>query len=107
MDSLLFQVVSALCAIFIVIATLKPQSLPFLLDKDTDKPSLGRIGQFTALVVSTWAMVELVLDDKLTEWFFTGYMLTWAGAQAASLALKIRGQAGTTETSTAQTRTVT
>tara|TARA_R110000868_G_scaffold378761_1_gene644362 strand:- start:625 stop:759 length:135 start_codon:yes stop_codon:yes gene_type:complete len=37
------------------------------------------------------AFVSLVLENTLNEWFFTGYMLVWAGAQAASLALKIKG----------------
>ena len=107
MDTLLFKAVSAMCAIILVIALLKPQQLPFLLDKDTEIPSLGRIGQFVALIVSTWSMIELVLDDKLTEWFFGGYMVTWAGAQAASLALKIKGQPGsgtTTETTSTTTK---
>tara|TARA_R110000868_G_scaffold389184_1_gene658371 strand:+ start:312 stop:437 length:126 start_codon:yes stop_codon:yes gene_type:complete len=41
------------------------------MDKDKDEPSLGRIGQFTALAVSTWAFVSLVLENALNEWFFT------------------------------------
>jgi len=45
-------------------------------DRD-GKTSMGRIGIFTALICSTWAFVYLVLNDKITEWYFTGYMGAW------------------------------
>jgi hypothetical protein len=34
-----------------------------------------------AFIVSTFAFVWLVYSDKLTEWFFIGYMGTWVGAR--------------------------
>lgn len=43
------------------------------------KTSFARIGQFSALAVSTWAFIFLTLEDKLTEWYFTGFMLAWVG----------------------------
>lgn len=43
------------------------------------KTSLSRIGQFSALAVSTWAFVFLTVDGKLTDWYFTSYMLAWVG----------------------------
>lgn len=43
------------------------------------KTSFARIGQFSALAVSTWAFVFLTVDGKLTDWFFTSYMLAWVG----------------------------
>lgn len=43
------------------------------LDAD-GKTSMARICTFTALAVSTWALVALVQTDKLTEWFFTIYI---------------------------------
>lgn len=46
------------------------------LDPD-GKTSIGRIGIFVALTCSTWAFVYLVLNDKITEWYFTGYMGAW------------------------------
>lgn len=45
----------------------------------TGKTSFARIGQFSALAVSTWAFVFLTVDGKLTEWFFLGYMSIWVG----------------------------
>lgn len=41
------------------------------------KTSMGRIGAFTALASSTWALVYLVMNDRLTEWFYAGYMAAW------------------------------
>lgn len=38
------------------------------------KTSMARICTFTALAVSTWALVALVQTDKLTEWFYTAYL---------------------------------
>jgi hypothetical protein len=43
------------------------------------KTSMGRIGQFTALAVSTWAFVYLVANGDMTEWFFGLYMSAWVG----------------------------
>lgn len=111
MSSLLYQVCSAFVAIFILLAWTRPCKFRYLMDKDRDEPSLGRIGQFTAMAVSTWGFATLVITNDLNEWFFTGYMLVWAGAQATSLLLKIKGSAqpGTTvETTSANTvKTVT
>ncbi len=41
------------------------------------KTSLWRIGVFVALATSTWSFVYLVLNDKMSEWYFTGYMAIW------------------------------
>jgi hypothetical protein len=51
-----------------------------LVDSTTDKVSLVKLGQFVALCVSTWGFVVLVQKDKLTEWYFAGYILSWVGA---------------------------
>lgn len=47
------------------------------------KVSLYKIGQAVALVVSTWAFVSLVQNDKLTEYYFFGYMTVWSGINLA------------------------
>jgi len=87
----LYLTCSGIIAMITVVAILRPTAFRFLLDKDTSEPSLGRVGQFVALLVSTWGFVALTVEGKLTEWYVTAYMLVWAGAQAASLALKIKG----------------
>lgn len=48
------------------------------LDKN-GKTSFARIGQFSALTVSTWGFVYLVVDGKMSAWYFQGFMLTWVG----------------------------
>lgn len=35
--------------------------------------------RFGAWIVSTWGFIYLMLDDKFTEWYFTGYMAIWVG----------------------------
>ncbi len=35
--------------------------------------------RFGAWIVSTWGFVYLILANKFTEWYFTGYMAIWVG----------------------------
>lgn len=35
--------------------------------------------RFTAFLVSTWGFVYLIVDQRFSEWYFTGYMAMWAG----------------------------
>lgn len=35
-----------------------------------------------AWLVSTWGFYWLTLHDKMTEWYFGGYMLAWTGVAA-------------------------
>lgn len=92
MDSLLYQTVSALVAALVLVVWVRPQTFVFLLDKDSNFPSLGRQGQFTAMVVSTWVLITVTIKGGLAEWLFVGYMFAWAGAQFGSLWLKVKGQ---------------
>lgn len=48
-----------------------------------NKVSLYKIGQATALIVSTWAFIIMVQKDKLTEFYFYGYMGIWSGINLA------------------------
>ncbi len=50
---------------------------------DDNKVSLYKIGQATALIVSTWAFIIMVQKDKLTEYYFYGYMGVWSGINLA------------------------
>lgn len=45
-------------------------------DEKLDEKKFTRLG---AWIVSTWGFVYLVFDNKLTEWYFTGYMAIWVG----------------------------
>lgn len=43
------------------------------------KISETKFMRFTAFVVSTWGFVYLIVDQRFSEWYFTGYMALWAG----------------------------
>jgi hypothetical protein len=47
------------------------------------KPSIHKIGQLTALVLSTWLLVYLALQGQMNIEYFGSYMGVWAGAQIA------------------------
>lgn len=47
------------------------------------KVSLYKIGQAAALIVSTWAFIIMVQKDKMTEYYFYGYMGIWSGVNLA------------------------
>jgi hypothetical protein len=53
-------------------------------DSTTDRVSLFKLGQFIALIVSTWALVHETRRGFLTEWLFAVYMISWAGANIAN-----------------------
>lgn len=63
---------------------LSPDSvdLRWLIMDRPHRPSLTKIGQVVALAVSTWGFVYLFLNNRLTETFFIGYMVTWSGSAA-------------------------
>ncbi len=45
-------------------------------DNKIDEKKFTRLG---AWIVSTWGFVYLILANKFTEWYFTGYMAIWVG----------------------------
>ncbi len=56
---------------------------------ENDRISLSRLGQLTALVVSSPVLLYVTGTGKLSEWLFVGYMGAWAGTYiAAKLATK-------------------
>jgi hypothetical protein len=51
-----------------------------MIDKETDRLSLYKIGQFFALLVSTWILIHETRNGRLSEWLFAFYMAAWSGA---------------------------
>jgi hypothetical protein len=86
----LIDMCSAIVFIITVVAWVKPTQFRYLMDKGNAEPSLSRIGQFTALLLSSWAIVVTVMHDKLAEWGFGMYMAAWAGAQFGSIYMKVK-----------------
>ena len=35
--------------------------------------------RFGSWIVSTWGFVYLIVDNRFTEWYFTGYIAVWVG----------------------------
>lgn len=56
--------------------------LRWLIMERMNKPSLPKIGQVVALLVSTWGFVILVMKGELTETYFMCYMSVWSGSAA-------------------------
>lgn len=57
-------------------------------DDKTGKTSLSKFGQFVALAISSWLIINETRQARLTEWLFIGYMVTWAGANSLNKYLK-------------------
>lgn len=93
----LYLLQGALLAFFVVVGVLliaqhKSDSrinLYGYLTKDGNL-SLFRTGQALALVLSSWGFVYLIIANRLTEWFFIGYMTAWALVNVASKAMDMR-----------------
>lgn len=45
-----------------------------LVDSVTGKISVEKVAFMTALAISTWGFVTLILRNAMTEWFFTAYV---------------------------------
>jgi ABC-type Mn2+/Zn2+ transport system permease subunit len=52
-----------------------------ILTGDNGRVSLSKLGEASALVVSTWGFVVLTQQGKLSESYFIGYMTVWTGAR--------------------------
>lgn len=46
--------------------------------------SLSRLGQLTALVVSSSVLVYFTIKGEVQEWMFATYMVAWAGTYIAA-----------------------
>jgi hypothetical protein len=44
--------------------------------------SLSKFGQLVSMLVSTWIIIYQTRHGLLTEFLFSGYMISWAGANA-------------------------
>jgi hypothetical protein len=61
-----------------------------IVDEQTKQPSLHKIGQLTALIMSTWLLVYLALQGKMDATYFGTYMAVWAGAESVNRYLSTR-----------------
>lgn len=54
-----------------------------LIQHEDGRGSLGKIGQLTALVVSSLCFFWMIWTNTMTEFYFVGYMVAWSGANIA------------------------
>lgn len=58
-----------------------------------------KVTRFGAWIVSTWGFVYLISDQKLTEWYFIGYMTAWVANALIGKALNHDNDTKPTSTS--------
>jgi hypothetical protein len=63
-----------------------------LITGDNGKVSATKFSQTGAWVVATWGFVTLIQQEKMTEWYFAGYMAACFGVRIAKDALAQRAQ---------------
>ena len=71
------------------------------------RASLDKVGQFVALSVSTWGFVYITRNDSLSEYYFTGYMLSWGGLGVAKAYIANKSAPNKDTTSISVTSTTT
>jgi hypothetical protein len=84
MDMILIGIVlSGIAILFKLQATKDRFDLRSVIADDKGQPSIHKIGQLVALLLSTWMLVYLAVHNQMTEGYFGTYMGIWAAAQAA------------------------
>lgn len=85
-DALLFGLIAAFLLVLLMWQRKDDQfDLRWLLvDTATEKVSLFKVGQFVALIVSSWALIHETRNNHLTEWLFLAYIGTFSGLNVAN-----------------------
>ena len=67
------------CTIYLIRLNNDKKSKIYLLDLVTTAGILNerKLTRFITWVVSTWGFIYLITSDRLTEWYFIGYMGAW------------------------------
>lgn len=55
-----------------------------LLDSSSGTISFSRLGNLTALFISTEIILYEAIKGRMSEWLFSGYLLAWTGTYIAS-----------------------
>ena len=50
----------------------------------------SKLNRFIAFIISSWGFVWLLTTEKLSEWFFMGYMAAWVGNALFNRYLRIQ-----------------
>ena len=67
------------CTVYLIRLNNDKKNPIYLLDLVTTAGILNerKLTRFFTWLVSTWGFIYLIADDKLTEWYFIGYMGAW------------------------------
>lgn len=80
---LLFMAGGALLVLYVVQARKDNFDLRMLISDEHKQPSIHKLGQLTALIMSTWLLVYMALHNQMSTEYFVTYMGIWAAAQTA------------------------
>jgi hypothetical protein len=63
-----------------------------LIDGGSGRVSLYKVGQMTALLISTWILIHETREGRMNEYLFTMYMFAWAGANSLNKYIEHKGR---------------
>lgn len=61
-----------------------------LVDNTSGKISIEKVGFMTALAISTWGFVALILRDKINEWYVGLYIMAFVAGRFGSSWLSVK-----------------
>jgi len=67
-------------------------------DPVTDKVVLEKAASLGAFLVSSWGFIALIHYKLMSEWYFVGYMVAWAGARPLTMYMAKKGDANGPQT---------
>jgi hypothetical protein len=87
---LLFLVIAAILILIKLQRTKDNFDLRSVITDSKGQPSIHKVGQLTALLLSTWLLAYLAIHHQMTGEYFGTYMGIWAAAQAADKFMSTR-----------------
>ena len=75
----ILTVVISVCTVYLIRLNNDKKNTIYLMDLVTTNGILNerKLTRFFTWMVSTWGFIYLLADNKLTEWYFIGYMGAW------------------------------
>lgn len=76
---IILTIILVSCTVYLIRLNNDKRNSIYLLDLVTTAGILNerKLTRFFTWLVSTWGFIYLLADDKLTEWYFIGYMGAW------------------------------
>ena len=76
---IVLTVILSACTFYLIRLDKNKKNTVYLIDLVTTNGILNerKLTRFFTWLVSTWGFIYLLADDKLTEWYFIGYMGAW------------------------------